>query len=75
MSMQTHDQALDADAKDLNVDAIARQVLAMDWATLGARVLEAATIATAKHLAEDARRVALTGSVVEPPMSRTPRLI
>ncbi len=74
VSVRRHDQALDADRKDLRIDAIAEQVLATDWATLGARILEAATIATAKQLAEDARRVAITGSVVEPPMRRVPRM-
>ncbi len=69
MNVQSHNKALDADAKDLEIEAIAEQVFAMDWATLGARVLEAATIATARHMAVDARRIATTGSVVEPPMS------
>ena len=70
MEVQTHNKASDADGNDLRIAALAEQVWAMDWATLGAHVLEAATIANATRMAEEARRLAITGSVVEPPMDR-----
>ena len=69
------DMARNADADALGIESIAARVFATDWATLGAHVLEAATIATAKHQATDARRVAQHGSVVEPPKPRVPRTL
>jgi len=67
-----HDTARTADADANRIDAITAQAFATDWATLGTRVLEAATIATAKHLAGDARRFAQYGTVVEPPKPGVP---
>ena len=73
MMVREHDKALDADETDLRVRRIVSQAKAMDWAALGAQVLEAATITTALRLAEDAGRLALNGSVVEPPTTRAAR--
>ena len=70
MMVRKHNQALDADDIDLRVRRIVSQAKAMDWAALGAQILEAATITTARRLAEDARRLALNGSVVELPTTR-----
>ena len=67
------DKARNADTQALGIEKIAARVFATDWATLGAHVLEAATMATAKHQAMDARRDAPNGSVVEPPKPGVPR--
>ena len=67
MEDQRQSMATEADARAAGIDEIAAQALATDWASLGALILGAAAIATAKHMVQDARCVALKGSVVEPP--------
>lgn len=71
MQPQQADMAWEADAKSLCLDPITARALATDWATLGALILEAATIATARHLAHEAHHLAHNGSVVEPPTAGT----
>ncbi len=70
MNVRTLTPAFEVNSLQRHAREIASQGFAVDWATLGAMVLEAATMTSARHAAVRAQRLAINGSVVEPPTMR-----